>query len=112
MRKRTDRFTWFRSSAAAVAVFASLYLVAVAASARAAIATPQEQTAARSVWDAVYSESQATRGQEVYRQECAGCHLDSLGGADMAPAMVGDAFLTEWNDLTVGDLFERIRLSM
>ena len=26
--------------------------------------------------------------------------------------MVGDAFLAEWEDLSVGDLFERIRVSM
>jgi hypothetical protein len=30
----------------------------------------------------------------------------------MAPAMVGEAFLTQWNDLAVGALFDRIRISM
>ena len=70
------------------------------------------QQSARTVWDAVYSEAQATRGEEVYRQECAACHLDSLGGADMAPALAGEAFMKTWNELSVGDLFERIRISM
>src|SRR5262245_44040378 len=70
------------------------------------------QASSKTVWDRIYSEAQATRGREVYRQECAGCHLDSLGGADMAPGLAGDAFLTTWNDLSVGDLFERIRISM
>jgi mono/diheme cytochrome c family protein len=64
------------------------------------------------VWSGVYSEAQAVRGQEIYRQECAGCHLDSLGGADMAPALAGGAFQKQWDDLTVADLFERIRVSM
>jgi mono/diheme cytochrome c family protein len=71
-----------------------------------------EQQSARTVWDAVYSEAQAARGKEVYRQECAPCHLDSLGGADMAPGLAGNAFLTTWNELSVGDLFERTRISM
>jgi cytochrome c len=72
---------------------------------------PQEQ-AAKSVWDAVYTDAQASRGKEVYGRECGACHLDSLGGADMAPGLAGEAFLTTWNDLSVGDLFERIRISM
>lgn len=71
-----------------------------------------EQTAVKSIWDGVYSDAQATRGQEIYLEECAGCHLESLGGADMAPGLVGDAFQKQWIDLTVGDLFERIRISM
>jgi mono/diheme cytochrome c family protein len=66
----------------------------------------------KSVLDGVYTEAQAARGQEAYRQECAGCHLESLGGADMAPGLVGEAFQKQWTDLTVGDLFERIRISM
>jgi hypothetical protein len=30
----------------------------------------------------------------------------------MAPALTGGEFLSNWNGLTVGDLFERIRQSM
>ena len=67
---------------------------------------------ARTVWNGVYSETQADRGKEGYRLECASCHLDSLGGADMAPGLTGAAFLTTWNELSVGDLFERVRISM
>jgi quinoprotein glucose dehydrogenase len=66
----------------------------------------------RTVWDGVYNDAQAKRGQELYQQECSSCHLDSLGGADMAPALAGDAFMTQWNDLSLGDLFDRIRISM
>jgi mono/diheme cytochrome c family protein len=66
----------------------------------------------RTVWDGVYTEAQASRGKEAYRLECAACHLDSLGGADMAPGLTGEAFLTTWNELPVGDLFERVRISM
>lgn len=71
-----------------------------------------QQPAAQTVWDGVYSDAQASRGKNAYRKECASCHLESLGGADMGPALVGDAFLMTWLDLSVGDLYERVRISM
>jgi mono/diheme cytochrome c family protein len=66
----------------------------------------------RSVWDGVYTEQQAKRGGVQYGQECARCHGESLTGADEAPALAGGAFIANWDGLTVGDLFERIRVSM
>jgi len=66
----------------------------------------------RSVWDGVYTEDQAKHGAAVYAKECASCHGAELGGGESAPALIGGAFLTNWNTLTVGDLFERIRQSM
>ncbi len=71
----------------------------------------QEQ-ASISVWDGVYTNPQATRGQALYHEECARCHGDDLTGEDEAPPLTGGAFLANWDGLTVGDLFERIRLSM
>ena len=70
------------------------------------------QSPSRSVWDGVYTEQQAKRGGAFYGQECSACHGDSLTGADEAPALSGGAFLANWDGLTVGDLFERIRISM
>ncbi len=66
----------------------------------------------RSVWDGVYTEEQAGRGKTVYNRECASCHGDALMGGEEAPPLAGDAFLADWNGLTVGDLFDRIRRSM
>ncbi len=66
----------------------------------------------RSVWDGVYSEEQANRGSAIYAKECASCHGTELTGGESAPALVGDAFLSNWNGTTAGDLFERIRKSM
>ena len=66
----------------------------------------------RSVWDAVYTEDQAKRGQALYNQHCMACHGDSLSGGEQAPPLAGGEFLSNWNGLTVGDLFERIRTSM
>ena len=66
----------------------------------------------RSVWDGVYTEEQAKRGQAVYAKECAACHGAELTGGESAPPLTGIAFLANWNGLTVGDLLERMRVSM
>jgi mono/diheme cytochrome c family protein len=67
---------------------------------------------AASVWDGVYTEAQATRGEEIYYQRCGACHGPSLEGGDMTPAVVGGVFTSTWNDLPLSDLFERIRITM
>ncbi len=66
----------------------------------------------RSVWDGVYTEDQAKRGEPVYRKECAACHGDRLTGGESAPPLTGGAFLANWNGLTLSDLFDRIRKTM
>jgi len=66
----------------------------------------------RTVWDGVYTEDQAKRGEGVYAKECASCHGSELTGGESAPALAGDSFFANWNGLTLGDLFERIRVSM
>jgi mono/diheme cytochrome c family protein len=66
----------------------------------------------RSVWDGVYTEEQAKRGEALYRKECASCHGDMLTGGESAPPLSGGAFLANWNGLTLADLFDRIRKTM
>jgi mono/diheme cytochrome c family protein len=66
----------------------------------------------RSVWEGVYTEEQAKRGEELYGKECASCHGDTLIGGGGAAPLTGGSFLSNWNGLTVGDLFERIRKTM
>lgn len=68
--------------------------------------------AARSVWDGVYTADQAAKGQPAYSQYCAACHGETLAGGESAPPLAGGEFLSNWNGLTLGDLFERIRTSM
>jgi mono/diheme cytochrome c family protein len=69
-------------------------------------------SASRSVWDGVYTQEQAERGHSLYNRHCASCHGDELAGGDVPPPLAGSGFLANWNGLTVGDLFERIRRSM
>jgi len=67
----------------------------------------------RSVWDGVYTQAQADRGEEAYKQRCSDCHGEDLGGDnDMATPLAGGEFMSNWDGLTVGDLFERIRVTM
>jgi cytochrome c len=67
-----------------------------------------------SVWDGVYTEEQASRGQARYLQLCLSCHHAALQGDREvgAPALAGEAFLTEWHDVTVETLFETIYSTM
>ena len=62
------------------------------------------QAPARSVWEGVYTNDQAKRGQPLYSQYCGACHGDTLGGGESAPPLAGAEFLSNWNGLTVGDL--------
>ena len=67
---------------------------------------------AHTTWDGVYTQDQAKQGQGFYNESCSSCHGDTLMGGESAPALAGGEFLSNWNGLTLGDLFERIRTTM
>src|SRR5581483_6623527 len=66
----------------------------------------------RTTWDGVYTETQAKRGEAVFIDFCSNCHGRNLEGADMTPPLTGGVFTANWDGLTVGDLADRIRVSM
>jgi mono/diheme cytochrome c family protein len=66
----------------------------------------------RTQWDGVYATTQATSGEPLYSKYCASCHGPDLGGGEMVPALTGGDFNANWNDLSLGALFERMRVSM
>lgn len=68
--------------------------------------------APRSLWDGVYTQEQAKRGESVYAQRCAQCHGPELNGGDSVPPLAGTEFLSTWNTKNLGDLFDRIRTTM
>jgi mono/diheme cytochrome c family protein len=74
-------------------------------------ATPRAAQS-KSVNDGVYTEAQATRGEAAYKKDCSSCHGDGLGGDGFAPGLTGSEFMSNWNGTTVGDLYDRIRISM
>jgi S-disulfanyl-L-cysteine oxidoreductase SoxD len=71
-----------------------------------------EESTTSSVWDGVYTEVQAARGAASYTEHCAVCHGGSLGGVGEAPALTGVRFIYDFNGLSLGELFERIRTTM
>lgn len=75
----------------------------------AAFAIAQERT----VWDSVYTEEQATRGEALYGEHCVRCHGVNLqGNGEGAKSLTDATFKSTWNGVTLGALFDRIRLSM
>ena len=68
--------------------------------------------ARRTVWDGVYSEEQAARGQMQYARVCAACHAGDLRGSSTAPSLVEESFAFQWADTSLGELYERIRTLM
>jgi S-disulfanyl-L-cysteine oxidoreductase SoxD len=66
----------------------------------------------RSVWDGVYTPDQSKRGEAAYAKSCASCHGSALTGGESAPPLAGGDFLSNWNGLTVGDLYDRFRTTM
>ena len=72
----------------------------------------QAQSTARSVWEGIFSPDQAARGEAQYVQRCAACHGATLGGTGEAPGLTGGEFVSHYDQLTVADLFDRVRTTM
>ena len=66
----------------------------------------------RTVWDGVYSDEQAARGETLYGERCAKCHGDTLGGVEAAPALTGTTFYSNWEGEKLEALFDRMRMTM
>lgn len=74
---------------------------------RASVAEPTH-----TVWDSVYTATQASHGDSLYKATCVKCHGATLSGGDEGSPLVGSAFLGNWRDLTLDQLFDKIRTSM
>jgi mono/diheme cytochrome c family protein len=85
-----------------------VWLLAIVLMSLVALAAQGTQT----VRDGVFTEEQSKRGQEAYQANCSSCHGPDLAGQESAPALKGQEFQASWDGLSVGDFFERIRISM
>jgi len=77
-----------------------------------AVAILFAQDKPRTVWDGVYNQTQSQRGMALFLEHCSSCHGRDLEGLDMTPPLTGGAFTANWDGLTLGDLADRIRVSM
>jgi cytochrome c len=67
----------------------------------------------RTVWDCVYTEAQAKRGEAIYFERCIRCHGETLmGGTDGAGALIGEKFNGNWNGVPLDQMIDRVRASM
>jgi S-disulfanyl-L-cysteine oxidoreductase SoxD len=93
-------------------VAAAIFILSIAGVFRPTLYARQTEKGSRSVWDGVYTKEQAKRGEGLYAQHCSSCHGPDLAGNDEASPLVGSAFLANWEGLSVGDLAERVRVTM
>jgi alcohol dehydrogenase (cytochrome c) len=60
----------------------------------------------------VYTDEQAKRGMALYKEQCSACHGEDLKGNEVIPALTGDPFVTSWQGKSLGDLFDKISMTM
>jgi S-disulfanyl-L-cysteine oxidoreductase SoxD len=68
-------------------------------------------SAQKSVWDGVYSDAQAQRGEALYPSTCAGCHGANLEGKP-DPSLTGPAFIDRWREDNLSTLYNHIATRM
>jgi cytochrome c5 len=62
----------------------------------------------KTVWDGVYTASQALQGKDNFAAHCSECHSDDLSGIE-GPALKGDPFMSHWGGDYLSALFERMK---
>jgi mono/diheme cytochrome c family protein len=105
-------------------LFAALVLTAVVISPRArAVELTRQDGTTKTIWDGIYTEEQARRGEQVFKTECSYCHRDDLAGGFLddgvgrAPALAGprafgSSLVDRWKDLTLTDMVASIAATM
>jgi mono/diheme cytochrome c family protein len=102
-----------RLSAAIVWLSIALATAAVVrADAGTVTSSPMQSQTGATVWNGVYTAAQAKRGEAVSNRSCAKCHNADLTGGQDGPSLVGQEALAAWSGMTLGDLFDRIRMTM
>jgi S-disulfanyl-L-cysteine oxidoreductase SoxD len=107
---------------------AAFVLIAVVISARpravaAGHVMGRQNATTKTIWDGIYTEEQARRGEQVFKSECSYCHRDDLAGGflddgvERAPALAGprafgSSLVERWKDLTLTDMVATIAATM
>ena len=95
-----------------IAISTALLLVASAAKGQ------QATGESVSIWDGVYSDAQALRGQFTYEGACSYCHGSRLDGAAddpdqrASPPLARAKFLRDWDGRSLAVLFEMSKSTM
>jgi hypothetical protein len=67
------------------------------------------QSGMKTVWNGVYTDAQAARGEAAYEANCAPCHGSNLDGVAY---LKGNDFMERWRELNVRSLYDFINKSM
>lgn len=67
---------------------------------------------AKSINEGIYTDAQVKRGAALYNEQCAACHGEDLRGNDIIPGLVGETFATNWRGKSLGDLYDKINMTM
>jgi mono/diheme cytochrome c family protein len=65
--------------------------------------------------DKIYSKEQATRGEVLYTKRCVACHDPAVTlppGKERGPELVGEAFITAWENRKLEELLTTTLLTM
>ncbi len=116
MSRVAARFVTFCISTAMLCA-APLGAVSAADAAKPAAAPAAAKPAAAAaaptdIWGGVYTNAQAKRGDTLYAQHCAMCHMVDMGGKEPAPELAGDNFLSKWFGHDLGELYTRVATTM
>jgi mono/diheme cytochrome c family protein len=101
-----------RRVARAAAVLGIALAAILIAHPRGLTASARAAAAAKTTNDGIYTAEQAKRGNALYGQSCANCHMDDLSGSGQAPPLAGDVFMANWEGRSLGDLFDITRSTM
>ena len=71
-----------------------------------------QSDAEKTVAAGIYSKEQAAAGKKLYSGICSSCHLENLSGDTMAPALVGEAFMSQWENKNLRAIYSRIISTM
>jgi cytochrome c len=91
-----------------------VFFSAISAISAFVVVAAQNPPARESVWDGVYTDAQAARGERQYGRSCEQCHGADLAGDSVMeiPALSLDSFMTSWSGRNVKDLFDTVKRSM
>jgi mono/diheme cytochrome c family protein len=73
----------------------------------AAVAAPPE---GKNIWEGVYTDAQAARGEAVYSMQCSRCHRDDLSGE--GGILIGSHFMQEWSEDSLVGFYKALRRTM
>ena len=69
----------------------------------------------KGIWEGIYTDAQAKRGENVYAEHCVQCHAEDLSGDtpyNPSPTLAGKSFQLRWENKTMSDLFALARVQM